>query len=532
VAPLPSTTSTANLANALPVQLTALIGRERESRAVADLLRRPDVRLVTLTGPGGVGKTRLALRVATDLIGDPVAADGIFFVPLADLRDPELVVPAIGGTIELSETRGQPLLSTMSTALHGRNVLLVIDNLEHVIGAADDIGTLLAGSPTLKLLTTSRVPLRLRGEREYPVPPLGLPELGRVIDAVTLEQFAATRLFIERARDARPDFTVTEASARAIAVICLRLDGLPLATELAAARIRVLTPDELLRRLTQRLPLLTGGARDLPARQRTMRATIAWSYALLAPREQWLFRQLAVFVGGWTVEAAESVCQVEGGLVDLLTALVEHSLVQQTPQPDGSARFAMLQTIHEFAQEQLLECGELEQTQRRHAGYFLARADPLGPDGVIDDATIAFLYARSEQLEPDLDNLRASLGWLVAHGDAEPALLESTLRATFLVLLNLWRTRGRSATGDAGSRHSSPGARRRRPRHGRGRSTRWGSWPPNSRTSCPRVRTTRLCWRPLMRWTIRGWALLRGGVWAGSASGKATSSWPKPPSPR
>jgi predicted ATPase/class 3 adenylate cyclase len=356
----------------LAIQPTPLLGRAQELATMTAQLEREDARLVTLTGSAGIGKTRLAMQVAAELVD--VFADGVWFVRLSRLVDASLVLPTIAQTLGLTEQGSQPLAALLRAHLAEKRLLLVLDNFEQVVGAALEVATLLETSPGLRVLVTSRVPLRLRGEREYPLPPLPLPKQEH-LPPEALSQYAAVALFIERARGAKPDFVVTAANAPAIAQICAQLDGLPLALELAAARVKVLPPEALLSRLSRSLHVLSGGARDLEERQQTMRAAIAWSEALLAPEEQVLFRWLAVFVGGSTLEAAEAICapQAEGGaplgldLLEGLSTLVDHSLVQQ--REEGSEpRFGMLHVIREYALEQLETSGEAEALRLAHAG--------------------------------------------------------------------------------------------------------------------------------------------------------------------
>ena len=324
----PPLRSLENRPNNLPRQPTPFLGREREVADVVGLLRTDEVQLLTLTGPGGTGKTRLALQAAADLLDD--FPDGIFFVPLASVSDPALVPSAIAGALGIREEGGRSLMNRLHDVLAPKWLLLVLDNVEHLIEAASAVGELLGASSALKVLATSRLPLHLRAEREYPVPPLALPRRKPPPTLEQLSQYESVRLFIERAQAVNPDFTVNNSNAPAVAEICHRLDGLPLAIELAAARVRMLPPEAMLARLEQRLPFLTRGARDAPARQRTLGDTIAWSYDLLDPSDQTLFRRLSVFAGGCTLDAAEAVANPAGDL-DMfggLERLVEHSLLR------------------------------------------------------------------------------------------------------------------------------------------------------------------------------------------------------------
>jgi predicted ATPase len=392
----------------LPRQPTAFIGREREVAAVVALLRQQRTQLLTLTGSGGTGKTRLALQVAAALLGD--FPDGVWFVSLAALRDPTLVLPAIATVLRVREEAGQPLAARLRDYLADKRVLLVLDNVEHLLTAASMVAELLAAAPGLTVLATSRAPLRLQAEQEYLVPPLLLPAPPPP-PPEQLSQYEAVRLFIQRAQAVKPDFAIDNANAPAVAEICWRLDGLPLAIELAAARIRMFSPEALLRRLDKRLPLLTGGARDAPERQRTLRDAIAWSHDLLAAQEQTLFRRLAVFTGGATFAAAETVASSAGEMDVLagLERLVEHSLVRQENGPAGEPRFAMLETIREYGLERLAEAGEMEPFQQAHAAVFLALAEEAEPE-----LTGPQQGTWLERLAAEHDNLRAALTWSIA----------------------------------------------------------------------------------------------------------------------
>jgi predicted ATPase len=412
----------------LPMQPTPLLGREEQVVALTALLRRPEVRLVTLTGLGGIGKTRLAVQVAADLVED--FADGIWFVRLSRLVDPALVVPTIAQTLGLQEQESQPFAEVLRAHLADRSLLLVLDNFEQVVAAALDVAGLLAASPGLRVLVTSRIRLHLRGEREYVLGPLPLPETGAEQQPPEhLSQYAAVALFVERAQAARSDFAVTSANAPAIAEVCAQLDGLPLAIELAAARVKLLPPEALLARLSGQLKLLTGGARDAEERQQTMRATLAWSERLLASEERVLFRRLAVFVGGNTLEAAEAVCAAPAGIepvgldvLDGLSTLVDQSLVQQRTESDegGEPRFGMLHVIREYALERLEASDggkEAEVLRRAHAAYILALAEraELEMVGPREGAWLG-------RLEGEHDNLRAVLRWARERGEVETGL--------------------------------------------------------------------------------------------------------------
>jgi predicted ATPase/DNA-binding XRE family transcriptional regulator len=393
----------------LPVPLTSLIDREQELADLIGLLGQASVRLVTLTGAGGTGKTRLALAAGAQL--QDAFADGVLLVDLASVWEAQFVLPTVASVLGVRERSEQPLRETLVRVLATQQLLLLLDNCEQVLEAAPEIAALLTTCPQLSVLATSRAALRVRGEREVPLLPLPLP-LTHQSPGLELAHVPAVALFLERATTSNPTFALTTDNAAAVAAICRRLDGLPLAIELAAAWIRVLPPAALLDRLTQRLLLLTGGSRDLPARQRTMRDAIAWSYDLLAPPQQTLFRCLAVFAGGWTLEAAEVV---SGGTDRLdvlagLEALIAASLVQVEGHADGERRFAMLETVREFGMEQLARRGEAEAAGRRHTGYFLALAEAGGAalGGVAPGEWAA-------RLQVERDNLRAALTWLRDH---------------------------------------------------------------------------------------------------------------------
>ena len=428
----------------LPTPATPLLGREREAAAISALIGGAATHLVTLTGPGGVGKTRLARHVMASVEGD--YPDGVAFVSLAPLTDPDRVAPAIAQALALKETGDRSSADSLAAYLRERATLLVLDNCEHLPGLAMLVAALLAAAPRLVVLATSRAPLHLSGEQEFPVPPLGLPEAGQAADRATLLHHAAPTLYLQRAAAVRPDFVLTDADAPAVAEICRRLDGLPLAIELAAARVGLLPPRAMLARLDRALPLLTGGARDLPARQQTLRATLDWSYDLLDPGEQQLLARLAPFAGSCTLEAAEAVCgQVghEGTLgttqassaapflptpphiLDHLASLIAKSLVRQVPkrglssdEDDAVPRFGLLETVREYAWEQLARLGETTTSRQRHADYFLAlaeRAEPALWGGAEQRAWL-------QRLEVEHDNLRAALSWYLDRNEAAPAL--------------------------------------------------------------------------------------------------------------
>ena len=418
--------------NNLTLQPTPLIGREKEVSEVCNLVRGDETHLLTLTGPGGIGKTRLALQAAADLLDD--YPDGTFFVPLATLTEAGLLIPAIAETLGVKETAEQPLDESLKDYLSERSLLLVLDNFEQVLEAAPQVTELLAEAPGLKVLATSRAPLGLYGEHVFPVPPLALPDLKSPPPLARLTQYEAVRLFVERAQALKPDFKVTNESAPAVAEICVRLDGLPLAIELAAARITMLPPRAMLHRLTSRLKLLTGGARDLPERQRTLRATIEWSHALLDEGEQLLFGRLAVFSGGRTLEAIEVICDPEGDLpVDAfegISSLLDKSLLRQEEGPGGEPRFVMLETIHEFAREKLRKSAEEQEIRRTHAEYFLTLAEEANPQ-LRGPNQLEWL----ERLEAEHDNMRAALSWASESNEAEVALKLGGALSSFW----LWR---------------------------------------------------------------------------------------------
>jgi predicted ATPase len=401
----------------LPAQPNRMIGRHKELEEILQLLRSDDVRLVTLTGPGGTGKTRLALQVGAELLDE--FRSGVFFVSLAPIGDEDLLVPTIAQALAIREISGEALAATLTAYLSDKQMLLVLDNFEHIVGAAPAIASLLEAAPEIRILATSRERLRLSAEQVYEVPPLMLPDAAQE-DLGTLLETDAVALFLARAEAVTPNFALTQENAASVVAICRRLEGLPLALELAAARIAALSPSALLSRLSERLAVLTGGARDIGERHRTLRNTIEWSYELLEAPDELLFRRLAVFVDGCRLDASEAVCNSEHGDVttlDGLQSLVDKSLVRNRPDSDGEPRFWMLETIREYAIERLAKSGEVEKIARRHAQHFLELAEQAEPD----------LWAQQTdvwlpRLDPEEANFRAALGWALAREQAEVAV--------------------------------------------------------------------------------------------------------------
>jgi len=418
--------------NNLPLQRTAFIGRDHEAAALRHLLDRADARLVTLAGPGGIGKTRLALQVAGEMAGQ--FPGGVCFVPLSSVGEGRLVASTIAQALGVHETGGQSAQESLKEYLGSleQPLLLLLDNFEHLTAAGPAIAQLLTASPKLKVVVTSQAPLHVYGEHEFPVPPLALPDPERLPPLAVLSHLPAIALFLERARAVKHEFALTSENAPVVAAICTRLDGLPLAIELAAARIKMLSPAAMLARLESCLHLLTGGARDLPGRQQTLRGTVDWSYSLLNASEQTLFRRLAVFTGGCTLEGVEAVCDTQGDLgldvLDGMASMVDKSLAQHVEPAAGETRFLLLSTIREYALERLAESNDEAATRKAHAAYYLVLAEE-GAKNVVSNPEWL------DRFDIEHDNFRTALDHLISTGEADWALRLGT------ALFAFWETR-------------------------------------------------------------------------------------------
>ncbi|MEZ4662697.1 MAG: LuxR C-terminal-related transcriptional regulator [Caldilineaceae bacterium] len=435
--PDPVTSLALSNASMLPAPLTPLIGRGQEIDAIVHLLQQPTVRLLTLSGPGGVGKTRLALQLAHAIAAD--FADGVHFVSLAEVREPNLVLSVLGHALHLREEGPRSALDSLLLHLHAQRCCIIWDNFEQLLPAAPQLLDLLQGAPQLKMVVTSRATLHVRGEHEFPLAPLSLPDLEHLPDPAGLAQVPAVALFVQRAQALKPDFQITPANAATVAEICTCLDGLPLALELAAVRVKLLPPPQLLARLAgaqgARLQLLTGGAQDLPVRQQSLRNLLTWSYQLLEEGEQRLFRRLGVFAGGCAVEAAEAMGNLADDLpmdvLDRLSALVDKNLLTQTISTDGVARLSMLATIQEYAVELLTSSGEMDLAHRAHAAYFCTLAETAA-----QHLTGPAQRAWAEQMEREHNNLRAALAWSIERRSGDFAIRMGA------ALWRFWFTRG------------------------------------------------------------------------------------------
>jgi predicted ATPase/DNA-binding winged helix-turn-helix (wHTH) protein len=444
--------------NDLFVRSPALIGREKQIAEIRSLLQCDDVRILTLTGVGGTGKTTLALAVTREIAGN--FKDGVFFVEFAAVTNPELVASTIAQALGVKETGGKPIIKVLKEYLQDQQMLIVADNFEQILSAAPILAEIVKAAPKLKILVTSRARLYLSTDREFVVPPLNVPEISGQNSLEALAKNESVRLFTVRASFVNPNFSLTEENAESITEICVRLDGLPLAIELAAARVRIITPKLILEKLEDRLNLLTGGARDLPARQQTVRGTIEWSYELLNEEEKRLLRRLGVFAGGFTFAAAEAVCskdkfhKEEIKVLDSLTSLLDKSLLVLKEQPDDEPRFRMLEVVREYALELLETSGEAEAIRRSHAAYFLMLGEEAEPH-LQGEKSVEWL----NRLEEEHDNLRVALRWSLENDAEIAARLAAAIRFFWIFHAHLTEGQGWLKTALERADNSPPNVR-------------------------------------------------------------------------